>query len=112
MRRGALNCRMSFVNLDGTRQEVIAPAGISVMEAALNNGIDGIEADCGGALSCATCHVHIAPEWQVHLSPPSLDELDLLESACETDAESRLACQLPLTAAIDGIVVRVGCNAL
>lgn len=107
-----MNCRIIFVNLDGTRQDLVVPTGISVMEAALSNGIDGIEADCGGALSCATCHVHIAPEWLARLSPPSPDELDLLESACETDAYSRLACQLPLTGAVDGIVVRVGCNAL
>jgi len=96
---------MTFVSHKGSRQAVSAPAGSSVMQAALDNGINGILADCGGALSCATCHVHVAPDWFERTGIPSQAEVDMLEMAVDPDDTSRLSCQIVLTEALDGLEV-------
>jgi len=94
-----------FVDSTGTRREVDVPEGLSIMEAAVDNNIPEIEGDCGGACACATCHVHVDPEWVARLDPRTELEEGMLDFAFGVDETSRLSCQLKLTDALDGIVV-------
>jgi 2Fe-2S ferredoxin len=96
-----------FIDRGGGRREVRAPEGVTLMEAARQQGIDGIVAQCGGACACATCHVYVAPQWLGRLEPPEDMEEGMLESAWEPRANSRLSCQIHLTAALDGLEVTV-----
>lgn len=96
-----------FVQPDGSTKEVTAKPGVSLMEAAVANLIPGIEAECGGACACATCHVYIDEGWFAKLPAPQPMEADLLECAVEPTAQSRLACQVRITDATDGLVVRL-----
>jgi 2Fe-2S ferredoxin len=89
----------------GVRREVTAVAGISLMEAAVQNGIEGIVALCGGACACATCHVYVAPEWFARLPPREDLEEGMLELAWEPKANSRLSCQIEISEALDGLEV-------
>lgn len=99
---------ITFVQADASRREVAAANGISVMRAAIDAGIDGIIADCGGGLACATCHVLLEPEDFARLSPPEPAEEDMLTlTALERQPTSRLSCQIMLTDELDGIVVTV-----
>jgi 2Fe-2S ferredoxin len=92
---------------EGEVREVEGEIGLSVMEVLRDNGIDEILALCGGCCSCATCHVHVDPEFAAKLPPMSEDENDLLDSSSDRDETSRLSCQIPFTAALDGLRVRV-----
>jgi 2Fe-2S ferredoxin len=83
-----------------------APPGLSLLEVARRYGID-IEGACGGSMACATCHVHVDEGWVDRLEPPSAEEEDMLDLAESLAATSRLGCQIRLTAALDGLVVRV-----
>lgn len=94
-----------FESHTGERRSVSAAEGVSVMQAALDNDVKGIIGDCGGALACATCHVHIAREWLDKAGPPSDSEAAMLEMAIAPDDRSRLACQIALTATLDGLHV-------
>jgi 2Fe-2S ferredoxin len=76
------------------------------MEAAIKNGVPGIEAECGGACACATCHVYIEPDWQEKVGPPSSMEEDMLDFAFDVRPNSRLACQIQVKAELDGLTVR------
>jgi len=98
---------VTFVQPDGRREDVEAEVGYSVMEAATLNGIRGIEAECGGACSCATCHVHVDPDWLPKL--PAMEPMEdaMLDAANDRQANSRLSCQLEVTEAFDGLVVTV-----
>lgn len=98
---------VTFVQPDGTRQDVEAEIGYSVMEAAILNGIRGIEAECGGACSCATCHVHVDPNWLAKLPEMEPMEDAMLDAANDRQPTSRLSCQLEVTAELDGLVVTV-----
>jgi len=99
--------KIRFVDSEGSEQVIDASAGISLMEAALQNGVHGIEADCGGACSCATCHVFITGEWQAKMPPKEETEDAMLEFAFDLRDESRLSCQILLTSALDGLVVEL-----
>ena len=99
--------RVAFVQPDGTRREVSAPVGITLMEAARQHGVAGVVAQCGGACACATCHVYVDPEWLERLEPPEDMELGMLEAAWEPRGNSRLSCQIHLTQDLDGLTVRV-----
>lgn len=93
---------------DGTPHTVCAKAGQSLMQAAMDAGISGITADCGGVVSCATCHVIVAPEWAALLEPPDEDEEAMLAmTAAPREPTSRLACQINLSPALDGIAARL-----
>ncbi|MBY8829816.1 2Fe-2S iron-sulfur cluster-binding protein [Hephaestia mangrovi] len=92
---------------EGEVREVEGETGLSLMEVMRDNGIDEILALCGGCCSCATCHVHVDPEFAAKLPPMSEDENDLLDSSSDRDADSRLSCQIPFSAALDGIRVRI-----
>jgi 2Fe-2S ferredoxin len=99
--------RITFVQPDGTSQTVEAEPGITVMEAAKLNDIAGIEAECGGACACATCHVYVDPEWVERTGTPADLEEDMLDFAFDVRPESRLSCQIKVTSELDGLTVRV-----
>ena len=92
---------------DGTTSEGAVSDGLTVMEAIRDNGFDELLALCGGCCSCATCHVHVDPEFADKLPPMSEDEDDLLESSDHRVATSRLSCQIPFTADLDGLKVAI-----
>jgi 2Fe-2S ferredoxin len=88
--------------------QVQGKSGQSLMRSAVRAGVDGIAADCGGTLSCATCHVIVSPEWAARLPPPEADELAMLEMTAQpAEPGSRLACQITLQPALNGLVVRL-----
>ncbi|GGC03255.1 ferredoxin [Marinobacterium zhoushanense] len=98
--------KITFVEADGVSYDIKAPEGWSLMEAAFHNGVEGIEAECGGACNCATCHVYIDERYLDKLPPIGSTEDEMLEcTAAERRANSRLSCQIELTAELDGIVV-------
>jgi len=90
-----------------TTTSVTAKAGHSVMEIIRDGGFDELLALCGGSCSCATCHVHVAPEWFDRVGPANRDEDDLLDSSDNRVATSRLSCQIDFTAALDGLAVTI-----
>ena len=97
-----------FVHPDGARQELEIADGTSVMQGATAQGIDGIVAECGGNCMCATCHVYVEPSQLASLPAMSEEEDALLDgTASERKPNSRLSCQLPVTAALDGLVVNL-----
>ena len=99
--------RIVFVEPGGARREITAPVGITLMEAARQHGIQGIVAQCGGACACATCHVYIDPAWMAKLEPREDMEEGMLETAWEPRENSRLSCQVHVTAKLDGMQVTV-----
>jgi 2Fe-2S ferredoxin len=99
--------KITFVQADGTRQVVEAEPGITVMEAAKLNLVAGIEAECGGACACATCHVYVEEAWRQKTGGPSQMEEDMLDFAFEVREESRLSCQIKVSPDLDGLVVQV-----
>jgi len=98
---------LHFDQADGSRLTIDAPLGVSLMEAARQNAVPGVIAQCGGACACATCHVYVEGSRVAALDPPEDMELGMLESAWEPRINSRLACQVAVTAALDGLVVTV-----
>jgi 2Fe-2S ferredoxin len=99
--------RITFIEPDGFRHEIDAPVGVTLMEAARQNGVQGILALCGGACACATCHVYVESEWLPKLAAREEMEEGMLESAWEPRGNSRLSCQIHVSADLDGLVVRV-----
>lgn len=100
--------KITYVEWGGTEHVVEVATGMTVMEGARDNGIPGIEADCGGACACSTCHVYVAPEWADRLPPKEAMEEDMLDFAFEPDpARSRLTCQLKVSDALDGLRVHM-----
>lgn len=99
--------KVTFVHPDGRRETHAAAAGRSLMDCALDNGVPGIHAQCGGACTCCTCHCYVASPWLERLSPASDDEREMLAFAWQRRANSRLACQIPLTEELDGMVVEI-----
>ena len=99
--------RVRFIKADGSTSEVEAVSGDSIMETAIDNDIDGIVAECGGACSCATCHVYVEDEWLGKLRPPDALEDGMLDCVIDRRPNSRLSCQLRVSEEIDGITVRV-----
>lgn len=99
--------KVTYIEFDGTSHAVDVPAGWSVMEGAINNNIPGIEAECGGACSCATCHVYVDPAWVATTGTAEDIEKGMLECALELGETSRLSCQIEVSDALDGLVVRL-----
>ena len=95
------------VTREGEERRVSVASGLSVMEAIRNDGVDELLALCGGCCSCATCHVHVDPDFAHLLPPMSEDENDLLDSSADRNRYSRLSCQVTLTDALDGLKVTV-----
>ncbi len=98
--------KMTFIERDGTRREVDAPLGLSVLEIAHKYGVD-IEGACEGSLACSTCHVIVEGDWFAALAEPTEDEEDMLDLAFGLEKTSRLGCQIVMSDALDGLVVRL-----
>jgi 2Fe-2S ferredoxin len=98
---------IKFTSHEGNTVEVHAAAGTSVMQAAVDNGIDGIIAECGGACSCATCHCYVDDAWTAKLDAASDLEKEMIECVLDPEDNSRLSCQVVITDELDGMVVRL-----
>ena len=98
--------KLTFIERNGEKREVDAPVGLSVMEVAHKYDVD-IEGACEGSLACSTCHVIVDPEWFGKLKDPSEDEEDMLDLAFGLEKTSRLGCQIVMSEALDGLVVRL-----
>ena len=99
--------RITFIETDGTPHVVEAEPSMTVMEAAVKNNIRGIAAECGGACACATCHVYVDDAWRAATGQPEPMEEDMLDFAFDVREASRLSCQIKVTQALDGLVVRI-----
>ena len=98
---------ITFVTPDGTRHEIDAANGTTAMENAVKNDVPGIEAECGGACACATCHVYVDEAWLERVGEPEPMEEDMLDFAYEPRPNSRLSCQITLSNELDGLVLTV-----
>jgi ferredoxin, 2Fe-2S len=101
--------KVTYIEFDGTEHPVEVPVGLSVMRGAVTNAVPGIDADCGGECACATCHVYVDPRWlgRTGLPPKDSMEASMLSFAAAAEANSRLSCQITMTEALDGLVVRM-----
>ena len=99
--------RVTYIEHDGREHVVEVKNGLSVMEGAIRNNVPGIDADCGGACACATCHVYVDEAWREKTGEPSAMEESMLDFADEVQPNSRLSCQIRVTDALDGLVVRL-----
>jgi len=97
--------KITFIDHQGERREIVAENGKSVMQAAMDEDIPGIDADCGGGCACATCHVYVDDTFVDTLEPASELEIEMLDFAEDTSTNSRLSCQLEVSDALDGLVV-------
>lgn len=94
-----------YVSASGDVVEVDVPVGDSIMQGAVDNMVDGIVADCGGACACATCHCYVDNQWLVSISAAETVELEMLEAAIDPKSNSRLSCQIEVTDVMDGFTV-------
>ena|SRR3974390_2146126 len=99
--------KITFIAFDGTPRTVTVPEGTSLMRAATDNGVPGIDGDCGGNCACATCHVYVQPQWAERLSARSPSETDMLNLVADLRENSRLGCQITLDDSLDGLVVNL-----
>ena len=99
--------KVHFIQIDGRRHSVETDAGENLMRAATDNGVPGIDGDCGGQCACGTCHVYIHAPWAEHLPAARPGENDMLAFTNERRDSSRLACQIIMTAELDGIEVHM-----
>ena len=99
--------RITYVEFGGKAHVVDVADGLTVMEGARDNAIPGIEADCGGACACATCHVIVDAAWADRLPPQGVMEADMIEFAADVTPTSRLSCQLTITDAFDGLILHL-----
>lgn len=97
--------KITFVDIHGERRTVEAENGSTVMENAVRNDIPGIEAECGGACACATCHVYVDDAWKAVVGEPETMEEDMLDFAYDVRPNSRLSCQIRVRPELDGLVV-------
>ena len=98
--------KITYIEQNGKERTVDVPVGWSVMEGAVKNRIPGIDADCGGACACATCHVYVDSEWLPKLPNRQEMEEQMLDFAQDVKSNSRLSCQIKVTPALDGLIVR------
>ena len=98
---------ITFVTHDGARYPLAAADGATAMETAVRNDVPGIEAECGGACACATCHVYVDEPWREAVGEPATMEEDMLDFAVDLRANSRLSCQIRIRPALDGLVLHV-----
>jgi len=99
--------QVTYIEHDGTEHRVDVPDGVSVMKGAANSGVPGIIAECDGACACATCHVYVDPAWNDEVSPMSGIEEGMLEVVEHREPTSRLSCQVTVSDALDGLIVRI-----
>jgi 2Fe-2S ferredoxin len=99
--------KITFIDATGASHVIDAEVGSTVMEVAIRNGVPGIEAECGGACACATCHVYVDEKWRATVGGPSPMEEDMLDFGYDVRPSSRLSCQIKVTDALDGLTVTV-----
>ena len=99
--------KITYIEHNGTNHTVDVQNGLTVMEGAVQNNIPGIDADCGGGMACATCHVYVKEEWFDKINKKSEGEDDMLDQAFEPNKFSRLSCQLTVTDELDGLIVQL-----
>ena len=99
--------KVTYIEFDGTEHAIDVANGLTVMEGAVKNMIPGIDADCGGACACATCHVYVDPAWVEKTGEASEMERSMLDFATEVKDNSRLSCQIEVSDDLDGLVVRM-----
>jgi 2Fe-2S ferredoxin len=99
--------KITYIEHTGKEHVVEAPVGQTVMEAAVKHAVPGIDADCGGACACATCHVYVDPAWADKTGEASSMEQSMLDFANDVEDTSRLSCQIKITPELDGLVVRL-----
>ena len=99
--------KITYIEHDGTEHKVDVANGLSVMEGAIKNSVPGIDADCGGACACATCHVYVDPEWIDKTGTKEDMEQTMLDFAVDVEENSRLSCQIEVSDELDGLVVRL-----
>ena len=97
--------KITYIDSIGNKKTLDVANGLSIMEGAVQNNIPGIDADCGGGMACATCHVYVKEEWFNKLSKPEEGEKDMLDVAYEPKKNSRLSCQITVSDEIDGLVI-------
>jgi 2Fe-2S ferredoxin len=97
--------KITYIDSSGNRKKIEVQKGLTVMEGAIQNNIPGIDADCGGSMACATCHVYVKEEWFNKLNKIEDGEQDMLDMAFEPKKNSRLSCQIIVTDELDGLVV-------
>ena len=99
--------KITYISHDGKKNTIEVEVGLSVMEGAIQNNINGIDADCGGSMACATCHVYIPENWWDKLEKMQDAEQDMIDMAHEPKKNSRLSCQLTVSDELDGLVVNI-----
>ena len=99
--------KIKYIEHDGKEHEVEVANGLTVMEGAVQNGIPGIDADCGGSMACATCHVYVKEDWFSKLPEKEMGEDDMLDQAFEPKSNSRLSCQLTVSDELNGLTVHL-----
>jgi 2Fe-2S ferredoxin len=98
--------KITYIDVDGNTRTVDGEVGATVMETAIKNAVPGIEAECGGACACSTCHVYVDEAWTAKTGEPSPMEEDMLDFAFDVRPTSRLSCQIKVRDDLDGLVVR------
>jgi 2Fe-2S ferredoxin len=99
--------KITYVEFSGTEHPIEVKTGLTVMEGAVKHNVPGIDADCGGACACATCHVYVDAAWTDKVGSPTAMEESMLDFAENVEPNSRLSCQIKVTDALDGLVVRM-----
>ncbi len=99
--------KVTFIDVSGRSSTVEVPEGTTVMRAATDNGVAGIDGDCGGNCACATCHVYVSSEWRGRVGARNPAEVDMLNCVAELRDASRLACQITVTDALNGLIVNL-----
>ena len=98
---------ITFIEHNGTQHDIDIEEGKSLMQIAMDNGVPGVDADCGGACACGTCHVIVDTDWIETTGSATEDEVQMLDLSPEKTDSSRLSCQIPTSEAMDGMVVRL-----
>ena len=99
--------KITYIESSGKSHTINVPNGLTVMEGAVQNNIPGIDADCGGGMACATCHVYVKEDWYDKINVKSEGEDDMLDQAYEPSKFSRLSCQISVTDKLDGLIVNL-----
>ena len=99
--------KITYIDSTGNKKTIDVASGLSVMEGAVQNSIPGIDADCGGGMACATCHVYVKDEWFDKINKMNEGEEDMLDQAFEPKKNSRLSCQITISDELDGLVVNL-----
>lgn len=103
---------VTYIKADGQKFVVDVDSGVNLMQAALDNGVPGILGDCGGGCACATCHVFVDPDWAEKTGQANALEADMLEGLLDPQPTSRLSCQIIMSDALDGVVLRLPASQL